>query len=553
MASRANKFLLLVVAFSLAITPLRAAFPAFDDASVTTAAPSHCDQMDNQSGHAPAHHPIDHGPDADETAAHDCETGCNGSCCEGSCNACTHGVSTALGAAPSFAAVFTGAIHVDSYNTLRCYPTEWLWRYIMFHYRNTVRPAATLVALLALSTPSWQVSAALTLTEAERIALGDDPAVAASQARSQALREESVAAGQLPDPKLKAGLFNLPLDDFDIDREPTTQLRLGLQQAFPRGATLKHRQRQAEWKATSEQARSEDESRKLLREVRTNFLELYYQLGAERVVNNTRALFEQLVDITQVHYATGRVSQQDVLRASLELSRLDDRATRIRNAQDKNRASLAQWIGDAATQKLDARFPTLPALSSRSDLDAALERHPVIQAESARIESQNQAVQIAREQYKPGWGVGLEYRKRFGENPDDTDRSDMLAAMVTVDLPLFPKKRQDRRLAASLQEAEAAQLMRSDRLRDLRAMLESDYASWERLGERADLYETRLLREARDNAQASLNAYQSGVTEFTTLMRARMTDLDIRLDDLRVRVDRAKTQARLIYLAGESR
>jgi hypothetical protein len=41
------------------------------------------------------------------------------------------------------------------------------------------------------------------------------------------------------------------------------------------------------------------------------------------------------------------------------------------------------------------------------------------------------------------------------------------------------------------------------------------------------------------------------VTEFTTLMRARITDLDVRLDDLRIRVDRAKAQASLLYLAGE--
>ena len=77
-------------------------------------------------------------------------------------------------------------------------------------------------------------------------------------------------------------------------------------------------------------------------------------------------------------------------------------------------------------------------------------------------------------------------------------------------------------------------------------------ANWLRLGERADLYSNQLLGEASSNAQASLNAYQSGVTEFTSLMRARITDLDVRLEELRVRVDRAKAQASLLYLAGET-
>jgi outer membrane protein TolC len=60
------------------------------------------------------------------------------------------------------------------------------------------------------------------------------------------------------------------------------------------------------------------------------------------------------------------------------------------------------------------------------------------------------------------------------------------------------------------------------------------------------------VRDAAANVQASLKAYQSGVTEFTTLMRARITDLDVRLQDLRIRVDRAKSQANLLYIAGEA-
>ena len=73
------------------------------------------------------------------------------------------------------------------------------------------------------------------------------------------------------------------------------------------------------------------------------------------------------------------------------------------------------------------------------------------------------------------------------------------------------------------------------------------------LGERSALYQSQLMRVSAANTQASLNAYQSGVTEFTTLMRARITELDVRLDDLRVRVDRAKAHASLLYLTGEDR
>lgn len=408
-----------------------------------------------------------------------------------------------------------------------------------------------LMLLLAMLLQVSSANAALTLSETEQLALKNDPGVAANRARSQALSEGAVAEGQLPDPKFKAGIFNLPLDSFEFDREPTTQLRFGLQQAFPRGQTLHFKQQRAEWQSLVEQAKAENTRRLVLRDVRSRYLELYYQIQAEQVVEETRTLFAQLVDITQAHYASGRASQQDVLRAALELSRLDDRATRIRNEEDKNRANLMQWIGASARQPVAAFFPDLPELPEQQEIQSALQDHPAIRAESARIESFNQGVQIAREQYKPGWSAGLEYRKRFGNNPGGDERADMLAAMVTVDLPLFTGKRQDRRLAASVQQSEAARLTRADRLRELSSMLDSDYATWQRLGERTNLYQSHLLQESSANTTASLNAYQAGVTEFTTLMRARITDLDVRLEALRIRVDRAKTQARLLYLAGE--
>ncbi len=409
-----------------------------------------------------------------------------------------------------------------------------------------------MAALLVFFILPVNALAALDLDESVRLALLDDPAIKAMQTRARAISDAAVADGQLPDPQLKTGLYNLPVDDFDIDREPTTQLRLGLVQAFPRGKTLQYKQQQTEWLAQAEMANSEITGRKLVRDVRKHFLELYYQVQAEQVVRESRTLFAQLVDITQAHYGTGRVSQQDVLSASLELSRLDDRTTRILNEADKNRAALMKWIGDAALLPIDDQFPELPELPSKETIAAALPEHPLIRTETAKLAASKRKIQIANEQYKPGWSAGLEYRKRFGDDPDGDSRADMMAAMVTVDLPLFTKNRQDKRLSASVQMAESVQLTRDDRLRELKLMLDTDYANWSRLGERASLYDGELVRDAAANVQASLKAYQSGVTEFTTLMRARITDLDVRLQDLRVRVDRAKSQANLLYIAGEA-
>ena len=142
----------------------------------------------------------------------------------------------------------------------------------MIVYPFIHRSGCKRLLLILMLSVAFTVQADIDLNEALRLALTDDPVIAASQARAQALSDNAIADGQLPDPKLKTGIYNLPLDDFDIDREPTTQFRLGLVQDFPRGDTLEFKQKKSEWMANSEQAQTEVVQRMLVRDVRKNFL-----------------------------------------------------------------------------------------------------------------------------------------------------------------------------------------------------------------------------------------------------------------------------------------
>ena len=392
---------------------------------------------------------------------------------------------------------------------------------------------------------------ALTLNTAEQLARESDPLVSRFQRLAEARRQGSVADGQLPDPKIKLGLANFPTDDFRRTKEPMTQLQVGLVQAFPRGDTLTYKRRQGESFGDAEQARSENQLLMVLRATREAWLDVYFQRQAREIIESSRKYFSQLLDITQAQYGAGRANQQDVLRAQLELSRLEDRKTKIRTAEDTARAELAKWVGDAALRPLSAALPQQPQPQALLELEARIADHPSVQVENARVRASRLAVKIAREQYKPGFALDVTYGERGGTNADGRDRPDFLSAMILMDMPLFTGKRQDRRLAASEQEIQATLAARDDRLRELKRALQRAYARWRRMGERIALYEERLVQESAANVGAALLAYQSGVTEFTTLMRARITDLDTRLQALRLQIDRAKAQARLRYFSGE--
>jgi len=426
-----------------------------------------------------------------------------------------------------------------------------LWQWLQTKRINVVvLMASSLFATIAVAE---QFGPELSLAEAEGIALQADPMLNVIDARAQSLDESAVADGQLPDPKLNFSLFNYPTDTFSRTQEAITQLRFGLQQTIPRGDTLDLKSKRTSLQANSVRAKNADEELKLRSNVRKFWFETWYWVQAERILNKDMALFRQLVDITESQYAAGRQNQQDVIRAELEFGLLEDRLTSIKQKQEASRAELSKWLGKESLRDFPATLPTLPILPSRAELESAITTHPALRVFSAKIDMNRKSVAIAREAYKPAWTLGLNYGIRDGNNPDGSDRADFLAASVGIDLPLFTDKRQDRRLAAAQKLASAAQLEMDDKYAAMKSMLERDHVTWTRLSQRLKRYENTLIGQAVANSEASLLAYQNDSTDFATLMRAKITELNTNLKALRIHTDYAKAHARLLYLAGEQK
>ncbi|MYH69253.1 MAG: TolC family protein [Gammaproteobacteria bacterium] len=414
---------------------------------------------------------------------------------------------------------------------------------------------ATWVALGSFNiTPVAADASELTLAQAEQLAQERDAMELSINAKAEALRHQSVADGQLSDPRFKLGAVNFPVDSFTRGQEAMTQLQFGVQQTFPRGHTLRYSRNRTSALAGVENARAAERSLSVLRSVRKAYLELYFQLQNEKILAEHERLFTRLLDITQRQYAVGRDNQHDVLLAQLELSLLQDRRAENSGLKEAAVAQLAKWVGAQYTGRpLPDRQPVLPALPTLDEIIADLYRHPLILAHDHMIDASRYQVSIAEEQYKPGWTVDVTYSERTGSDLQGSGRDDFLSAMVLVDVPLFTRQRQDKRVLAGQQRHLAAKFARTDELRELARQAGRIYASWKQLGERYSLYEAHTIIEAQQNAETTLKAYQNDVADFTTLMRARLLELNTRLSMLRLYVERAKVQSDLLYFVGDAR
>jgi len=252
-------------------------------------------------------------------------------------------------------------------------------------------------------------------------------------------------------------------------------------------------------------------------------------------------------------YAVGRKSQNDVLRADLELSRLDDRLIETERAHAEAQAALSRWLGQDAYRPIAMKLPAWETLPMLPDLRAGLESHPLLVAARAGVSARQAAVGIAEAKKKPGWALDVGYGYRDGFLPNGEPRSDFVSVSVTVDLPLFGENRQDRNLAAALGERRAAASSQAELKASLQSELEAEYARWRDLTRRLSLYETQILDQSNGQTEAALLAYQSDTGDFADVMRAHIDNLNTRLEYIRLQVERAQSFAVLANLGGIQR
>jgi outer membrane protein TolC len=406
-----------------------------------------------------------------------------------------------------------------------------------------------ILSLILWATPvTAQQRVPLTIAEAEDLGVANEPGRAALLARAAAFEEQAVAAGQLPDPVLRVGLANYPIDGGGFSAEGMTQAQLGFRQAFPRARSHEEAANRAQASAF---ARSADaRNREVLTAVRKAWLDVYYAQQASALVRESRPFFNDLVTITRSLYSVGRKSQHDVLRADLELSRLDDRLIEADRARAEAQATLSRWLGRDAYRPVAIKLPDWSEPPAPADLHAGLDEHPTLAAAEATISAKQAAVRVAEDNKKPGWALDLGYGYRDGFLPSGEPRSDFVSLSVTVDLPFFGKNRQDRKLVAALSERRAAVSSEVELRTRLVSELDAEYARWTELTRRLELYESRILDQSSGQAQAALLAYQSDAGDFADVMRAYIEDLNTRLEHTRLQVERAQSYAVLASLGG---
>jgi outer membrane protein TolC len=402
------------------------------------------------------------------------------------------------------------------------------------------------------------------MQDAVNIAIQHDPWLTGNQLQERALRAASKGADSLPDPMLSMGLLNLPSDGFAFDQEPMTQFKVGLAQAFPRGDSLAIKQQQLSYQADQHPYQREDRKAKIQVAVSTLWVDALKADQTIRLIERDRVLFEQLVDIVKASYssAQGNTRQQDVISAQLELARLDDRLTMVKSQRDLALINLSEWLAPTAQQAVSETFaanvslPNLPELADaiqvllqRADnmsLLQLLAQHPALLAIEQSAKAGNTAVKLAKQKYKPQWGVNASYAYR-DDTPLGQSRSDFFSIGITVDVPIFGYAKPDSEVSASQLSAQTIETEKRLLQQRMLSQMLGLYQQEIRFDQREEGFLNAILPQAQEHADASLSAYTNDDGDFSEVMRARITQLNAQIDLIHIQTEKFKTRIQILY------
>lgn len=381
------------------------------------------------------------------------------------------------------------------------------------------------VGAVAETRQNPQDTSALTLDLAIGRALAGYPGLEEIKARAVAMAAIPSQAGSLPDPTVSFDMLNVPVNSFDLHKEDMTMMGMGISQAIPFPGKLALREKIAEQEALAA-ADSVDEARlRLVREVKQGWWRLFYYDRSLNLLNEAENFFQQLIDIAQTKYKVGKGSQQDVLMAQLELSKLKDEKLGLDGMRNAQRARFNALLDRAP--EIPVRIPAeaefkLPVLVESTMQEKALRTRPLFAQHQKMLDAAATKVDLAQKDFYPDFTVGAGYAIRQN-TPTGQSRSDFASVQLSMNVPIYANRKQakavDQRQSELLQE----QYSLKDEHQKIHAEIAAKAAEYQQTKEKLLLLEHEIIPQAQQTVNSLLAGYQVSQTDFSDLLRTQLS------------------------------
>ena len=405
--------------------------------------------------------------------------------------------------------------------------------------RYVLAVSLTLLSFLAEGQP------VLTFDQALRLAQDRSRQIAAQDYAAQSAREMAVAAGQLPDPTLTAGINNLPINGPDrssLTRDFMTMRSVGVMQQFTRADKRTARAARYEREAEAAGAGRTLAVADLQRDTALAWLDRHYQERMREVLAAQRDEARLQIEAADAAYRGGRGSQADAFLARTAVAQIEDRIAQADRQIDVAKIRLARWVGAAASRPLGAAPNIEATMLDAAALEHHIYHHPQIELLVRQEQVARAEVDIAQANKRSDWSAELMYSQR------GPAYSNMVSINFSIPWQIDRANRQDRELAAKLTLIDQLQAQREEVTREHLADARSWLQQWQSNRDRLARYDESLIPLSVERTRAALAAYRGNQTPLNSVLEARRMEIDTRLERVRLEMENAGVWAQLEYL-----
>jgi len=378
----------------------------------------------------------------------------------------------------------------------------------------------------------------------------NNPGLEAAFNRWKAALERVPQVRSLPDPRFNYGYFIREVET----RVGPQRHKVGLSQMFPWFGKLELRGDVALEAANAERQRYEAAKLDLFYQVKRAYYEYYYLGRAIAVTEENIQLVTYLEAVARTKYAAGAPTHAAVIKAQVELGRLEDQLRTLRDLVQPVTAELNAALNRPSGAPLP--IPKSIAEEGVSISDEQLfawlkERNPQLKAIDSMAAKEKAAVDLAKKNYFPDITVGVDYIETDSALMPGTRDSgkDPVVGMISVNLPIWRDKyRAAEREAKARYEASLSE--RSDRENTLVARLQMALYGFRDAERKIALYRDALIPKAEQSLNVTQQAYETGRADFLDLIDAQRVLLDFELSYERALANRAQRLAEIEMLVG---
>ena len=398
--------------------------------------------------------------------------------------------------------------------------------------------------------PSYQ----LKLEEAIKITLGANPFLKSYKSRWKASSAAVPQVGAWMDPVFSFSVLNLPSTTYAFDEEPMTGKRLSIMQKVPFPGKLSSKKAAMKYESSAKKSEYKEISNKIVSAVKQVYYELFYFYEAVKITEQNREILSSFVDIARTKFSVGRGIQQDVLRAEVELSKMDEKLVTFKRSKMTLKAKLNTLMDRQPDTRIDSIEEILKTLHAHSEewlLAKAKDSRPLLKAASERINSTEELIKNARRNYFPDFNIGLSYTQREELSTSGMGGIDFLSASVGITLPLYAGSKQSKRVEETMSLRRMNEERYSSVLNEIEFEIRDLLLKSGEKSELLDLFDNSIIPQAKLSLNSAISGYQVGKVDFLTLLDNEIILFNYELKRNRILVDHEKILSRLESVVGE--